>query len=650
MPANRPVLGLTARTVHAVLLLALALLWSGLLAARHLEGRETLLDRLEHPLLDLRFLLAGPRPAPESVVVVALDDETIREAGAYPLPRGVLARLVRAIAERRPRAIGLDVLLLDSTQEEADAALEAALAQARPVLAGAAVFARGSAEPYGEGAAGLPVAERVLRPLDRFRAGTGLGHVNLAADRNGTPRHLPLLIADGSGLLPAFSLRVAAAATGAEPVLGAGSLGLGSAVSRLDLGYSLPLRFYGPRGSLRTLGAAALLRGESGADLLRDRIVVIGAAAFGVTDTFATPYDPVLPGIEVLATGLAHLVTGDGLVRDDAVRRLDAAAAIGLALAGAALLVFAPAGLAAGLILLAVLAWLAATAAAFANGFWLGAVLPLAALAPVVAFGLGGRLVLDRRDARRTAAAERALRAFHPPLLAARIARDPGFLAEPSTQAASILFLDLAGFTGASERLGPRATQGLLKDFHTLVEARVSRHGGIVVTFMGDGAMCVFGLADPRPDDASRALAAALDLVPAIRAWLAGTQAFGGAGDLRVGAHHGEVVVSRLGSAEHQHITATGDSVNLASRLMEVGKSLGAALVVSEDLLRAAGAPAAAQAGFEGRREVAIRGRVQPLTVAYRWVRGDAAAQAAVPGTSVIAGEAKQASRRDLSG
>ena len=116
----------------------------------------------------------------------------------------------------------------------------------------------------------------------------------------------------------------------------------------------------------------------------------------------------------------------------------------------------------------------------------------------------------------------------------------------------------------------------------------------------------------------------ALDLVPLTRAWLREQPAFGGAGDLRVGVHHGTVVVSRLGADDHQQITATGDCVNLASRLMEVGKELRAALVVSDDLLTAAGHEAATAAELEGRRTVAIRGRAEGLSVAYRWSRGDA--------------------------
>ncbi|MEA1831723.1 adenylate/guanylate cyclase domain-containing protein [Methylobacterium durans] len=619
------------RLVHAALVVAIALGTALQLAAWHRDGRATPLDRVENALLDLRFHLAGPQTAPDPVVIVGIDDAAIAEAGGFPVPRAALARLVRAIHDRNPRALGIDLLLLDPRQPEDDAALGAALAEARAVLAGAAVFPQGPEGAARSEGARLPSAERVLRPHDRFGTGTGLGLTNIAADHNGTPRHLPLLVADNGNLLPSLPLRLAAQASGAEPVLRPDRITIGPAVSRLDLGLSIPFRFYGPRGTLRTISAAALLRGERTADLVGGRVVLVGTTAFGTGDTYATPYDPVLPGVEVLATGLAHLLAGDGLVRGEAQRRIDAAAALVLALGSALLLVLAPPAVAVGLIGLLALAWVAATVAAFSQGFWLATALPLAAMVPVIGFGLGGRLVLDRRDADAHARAERALRAFHPPRLAARLAADPGFLAEPLVQRAAILFLDLAGFTGVSERLGPLRTQSLLKGFHALVEARISRHGGLVVTFMGDGAMCVFGLADPSPDDARRALAAALDLVPAIRAWLAGEPAFGGRGDLRVGVHDGTVVVSRLGASDHQQITATGDSVNLASRLMEVGKGLGAALVVSDDLLVAAGPESVAAAGFEGRRTVAIRGREQKLTVAFRWRNRDAATTAANP-------------------
>ena len=231
-----------------------------------------------------------------------------------------------------------------------------------------------------------------------------------------------------------------------------------------------------------------------------------------------------------------------------------------------------------------------------------------------------GRQALDRRQARRLASAEGALRLFQSPVLAERIADDPAFLARPVEQDAPILFVDLSNFTRLSERLGPQRSREFLREFHGVVEGEVTRHGGLVLDFMGDGAMIAFGLPEPRADDAARALTAALGLASRVAEWLATRSRdlpeVRPAVGVRVGAHYGPVVVSRLGTETHQHITTTGDSVNVASRLLEVASREGAAVVASADLLRAAGE--GSNAAFGDMRSVDIRGRAQPLTVALR--------------------------------
>src|SRR5262249_39664166 len=84
----------------------------------------------------------------------------------------------------------------------------------------------------------------------------------------------------------------------------------------------------------------------------------------------------------------------------------------------------------------------------------------------------------------------------------------------------------------------------------------------------------------------------------------------------RVGGHFGRVILSRLGAADHQHISAAGDTVNVASRLLEVSKQHHALMAVSEDLYRAAGLPSTSvEQGFGEAMEIEIRGRVHPLSV-----------------------------------
>ena len=101
--------------------------------------------------------------------------------------------------------------------------------------------------------------------------------------------------------------------------------------------------------------------------------------------------------------------------------------------------------------------------------------------------------------------------------------------------------------------------------------------------------MILFGLPESREDDAGRAARCAIELCNQVERWIASLPpAIASRTGFKVGAHFGRVVASRLGGS-YQHVTATGDIVNVASRLMEVAARQGAALALSDDLLRKAG-------------------------------------------------------------
>ncbi|WP_156648564.1 adenylate/guanylate cyclase domain-containing protein [Methylobacterium sp. Leaf108] len=595
--------------------LGLGLAWSLALVLPHLRGQASLLDRIEAPLADLRFLVAGPRPAPADVVVVAIDDATIAAAGAYPLPRAYVARLLRALSSAGARAIGVDVLFVAAGTERDDADLAAAFSETRAVIAMAALFPRlGDEARARTGAlANLPVAERLLRPADRFSQAAGLGLVNVATDHGGIARHVPLLVVAEGELQPSLPLRLAALAAGRDPDFGPDAVTLGGLTVPLDVGASLALRFYGPQGTVRTVSAADVVEGRAGGAGLQGRLVLVGATSPGSGDVLPTPFDRVLPGVEILATALAHLTAGDALVRTATVRRIDAGIALLLPALAILLVAFRRVALGLGLACLLVALTAGAVTGLFAYGIWLSLALPLAAVAvPVLAY-LGARLWLDRRQAVRLTRDRDALLRFHPPAVAARLAREPDFLVLPVEQAAAVLFVDLSGFTGLSERLGPASTRALLKDMHDIVEDAATLRDGSVTSFMGDGAMILFGLPEARPDDPDRALATARDLAARLAAWL-DREIGPGQGGVRIGVHSGPVVVSRLGGTRNQHITATGDTVNVTSRLLDIAKAEGAPIVLTGDLIAALHRPSSLPEPpvLTAR---AVRGRARPITV-----------------------------------
>jgi adenylate cyclase len=621
----------TGRKLQTLVALVLALAWALGLGFGHYKADFRLLDRAEGALTDLRLLVRGERAAPDLLTIVAIDDDTAAKKGGYPLPRTELAGLVDEVARFEPRVIALDLLLVDRGSAAGDAALARALKKRPSVIAAAAVFpdAIQSVETKENGAlARLPQAERFLLPLKAFADHAASGVVNLTTDTSGTPRGAPLLFRTADKVELSFPLRAAGLAEGAEPAIQADKLLLGKRHISTDIDHLLPLAFYGRRGTIRTVSAISLLNGEVPPASIRDRIVVIGATVTGGGDTFSTPFDRVTPGVEVIATAIGHLMTGDGLRRDRSTRAIDAALAVVLTLALVILLAWQRSAV--GLLMIAAVLLIATVAnyLAFSRGIWLSGALPLAAAGPpVILFG-ALQLWLDRRQAQYFAKKSDLLQQFQAPALRKWMTRNPDFLLAPVQQDAAVVFIDLSGFTAISETLGMDATQRLLTDFHTLVDREVEEHGGLITSFLGDGAMILFGLPEASPDDARNAALCSEKLCGRAEQWIESLPPpialrIG----IKVGAHFGPIVASRLGGDSHQHITATGDTVNVASRLMEVAAKQGAVLAVSDDLLRQTGAESALRACgiLAGPRETRIRGRSRALSVWF-W-RSDSSGQ-----------------------
>ncbi len=609
------------RALPVLLALVLAGAWGAALGLQHVGGRAWFLDRVEATLTDIRMVLRGRRPPPGVVAIVAIDDRTVLSEGGYPLPRDALAGLVTAVRALQPKAIALDMLLIDRGPAAGDEALAAALGAGNSVIAGAALFAGGRQWVAGGArtADSVPVAQSFLLPQAAFLDAAALGIVNVATDQSGTPRFQPLIFRTGDRLEAALVLRAAALALGQDPTIAEDDVVLADHRIPTDLGHLLPIGFYGPRGTIATFSAADVLAGRLDRSAIAGKVVVIGATVTGGGDVFPTPFDPVMPGVEVVSTAISHLLAGDGLRRDRSTRLADAATAIVLPTILVGLIAWrrSLAGLVAVAAILA--GWLALNMALFAHGIWLSLAVPLAAAVPPLALFGAVELWLDRRRAVFFADRSALLSQFQAPGLGDYLTRHPDFLATPVRLEAAVLFIDLSGFTGVSEVLGANQVRELLNTFQSLVAEEVVACGGVITGFAGDGAMILFGLPNPAADDARRAARCAMRLTARTRAWIATLPSSTAARiGFKLGAHFGPAVASRLGGAGHQHITATGDTVNVASRLMEVAATQSVDLVMSGDFLAAAGEDAFGEGELEGPLQTRIRGRSGSLTV-WSW-------------------------------
>jgi adenylate cyclase len=618
------------RHLQTLIALVLAGFWGFAVYFAHAHGRLGFLDRIESTMTDLRTLVRGTTVPPDQVTIIAIDDALVRQGGSYPVARGDLARIVETIAKLQPKVIAIDLLLVDRGTDEGDDALAKALAGRPVAIAAAAVFPEASQSLAVENdgpLARLPRAEKFLLPLQKFADHAQIGIVNVATDRSGVPRSIPMLFRTSDRIEMSFPLRVAALAIGKEPTIEPDRLLLGERSVATD-DHALPISFYGPRQTIRTLSAASVLSGEITLHSIQNRIVVIGATVTGGGDFFPTPFDPVMPGVEVISTAITHLMAGDGILRDRSVRLADGVIAVVLSVILVGLLAWRRSAvglIAAGAV---VLIWTAANFVAFSKGIWLGAAVPVAAAAPPAILFAAVQLWSGRRRAQYYAMRSELLEQFQAPGIQQWLSKDPDFLNQPVRQDAAIVFIDLSGFTSLSERLGPDRVRELLKDFHALVDREAVACGGMITSFLGDGAMILFGLPEAAVDDAFRAAECSVGLCVSAEQWLTSlAPSIASRLGFKVGAHSGEIVASRLGGGSYHHITATGDTVNVASRLMEVAANHGVELAASNELLRAAGRDCALYKSgvLTGPRETRIRGRSAALAV-WLW-RSDLAAQ-----------------------
>ncbi|MES2246200.1 MAG: CHASE2 domain-containing protein [Pseudomonadota bacterium] len=281
------------RLVLERLLMAL-LLPLAMLGLAHRPG----LLQLDAYIHDRLLILASHRASPD-ILIIAIDEHSLRELGRWPWSRETHARLLERLAPAAPRAVLLDLFL---TEPSADPREDARLAQAMgllPVylpLLHASPLAFTSHEWPG-----------FLPPLPDFAAqARGVGHAGLAPDSDGVARTLYLLegypnqLQPYVGALMAQRVPQAVADPEATPV---------------DWLRQSPLRllFAGPRGSYRTVPYVSVLRGEVPVELLRDKLLLVGATAPGLGDQTLTPnagIRGVLPGVEVHANAIDNLMHG----------------------------------------------------------------------------------------------------------------------------------------------------------------------------------------------------------------------------------------------------------------------------------------------------------------------------------------------------
>lgn len=509
-------------------------------------------DHIVDDLLLVR--LAPPTPQNRDIIIIGIMESTLaRLTCRSPIDRGFLGELVAGLEKAGVRAIGLDVLFDAPTLPAVDAAFHAQLEHAgTPVV----VITAHEATALGE-------SQR--RYLDLFLKGLHHGYANLAKERlDGTVRWHEPRHSDGALSFPA---RIAERLGASVPVAPFRIAWHG----RPDAMTS-PFPVY-PAEAMPLLPSA----------WLAGKVALIGAM-LDDGDRHRTPLSVLgrsTPGVEIQAHVLAQILEQRRHPR--APFSVELLLAFGLAAAGGLVgrsrLPVMLAALVAGA---GLLAYGAAAAYATARA---GPLLPVVSGSLAWLGGLGGMtsMALWRERTERNTLMRLFARHVSQPV-AEQIWRERDtFMAggRPKAQelTATVLFSDIEDFTPVSERLGPVALMAWLEGYMERITGIITAHGGLVLRFIGDAVLAVYGAPIARTSEAE----IDADAAAAVRSALAMAAAIDEINreltqrglppiKVRIGIHTGPLVAGSLGGAEHVEYSLVGDTVNTAARLEAYAK------------------------------------------------------------------------------
>jgi adenylate cyclase len=342
---------------------------------------------------------------------------------------------------------------------------------------------------------------------------------------------------------------------------------------------------YQPR-SLFEIFVPALWKSNYGnGTFFKDKIVLVGAASAIEHDVHPTPINAATSGPLIHFHAVAAALDGEFLTETSQLANL---------------FLFLGAGVAAWLVVtflrqtLLALLLLGLLGAGYLSGvvFFYNTQGLFILTAPVLGafflsglFALGYDFTLERLEKNRT---RRTLERYVSKNLVKEILENPDSFYSSLRGVrlpATVLFSDIVGFTGMTERADPEKLVSQLNEYLSRMTAAVFENNGTLDKFIGDAVMAVWGnvrsqgIAEDARSCARAAVTMRHELQQLNQQWKArGMPPF----QFGIGINHGEVLVGNIGSQEKADPTVIGDAVNLASRLEALTRTYAVDVLVGQ--------------------------------------------------------------------
>lgn len=515
---------------------------------------------LNLPLQDAVYQRSNMADA--GIKIIAIDEKTLDSLGQFETwTRETYAKLIEVLnqEEYSPKAIGLDILIVNEKGEEDQLLVEACKKYSNIVMASNLVLSE-KIETWGGKSRVNPLhIEMVEMPFGELAENVPTGFVNTVQDSRDNSVRYTLLGLDGYESFASAIVRMAKENSGEkeDPV----------SAMPTDANGGIFIDYIGGSNTYETLSMIDVLEGKIPAAAFADSIVLVGVHAAGMGDSYLVPVQKGVQmyGVEIHANIIQGLLEQRCLVNVSTLWNAIAYAAIAflMTLLSSRLKIWG------NMLTVAVL-----IAAQYylclkldEKGIVINMLILPLSLFVVLIWSIVSKYAVEALQKRKIM---HAFRKYVAPQVVEEISKNHDYQIKLGGEKRhiAVLFVDIRGFTPLSEALEPEQVVEILNEYLALVTDAIFRNGGTLDKFIGDAAMAVFNAPFDSEDYIYKAVCAARDIAAGSdRIAAKFMERFGKKVSYGIGVNCGDAVVGNIGSDFRMDYTAIGDTVNTAARL-----------------------------------------------------------------------------------
>lgn len=586
---------------------------------------------LDNRVRDFYFKFRGPEKVSDDVIIIDIDERSIKELGQWPWERDKVAQILENLTTYGAGIIGLDIVFseadktspkklakqwgVDSTNlPDYDLILSQSVTNTPTILGYLfdfdskihetdapqipAIFIEKN-KKFGEF---LPEAKGVLTNLSVIQdSGYSSGFMNNIPDETGIIRSVPLIIKYDDVMYPSLAFEMYRIASNINKVTtkysvaGVEQIKLGEQSIATDRFGRIHLNFRGPSKSYKYISAVDILNKTAKKEDIEGKFVLIGTSAYGLMDLRSTPMDSVIAGVELHANLIDNLLNDDMLIKPSWSETLDLSTIIFITF----IVIFIFSMFSLTWLIIAFLFSLYSIM--YINYYFLfsellivNSVFSIMTLILSLISVLAVNYMFEFRQ-------KEMIKGKFASKVSESVMHDILKNPESSTldgaqREITVFFSDVRGFTNISEAMGN--AKSLIKFMNEIMEPMteiIIEEDGTVDKYIGDAIMAYWNAPLDVEDHADRAVIASLRQLHAIKVLnqnLRDNPEFKNVTDMSdkvnvpivdigIGLNSGVAIVGEMGSTKRSDYTAIGDPINLGARLESLCKYYNSRLNIS---------------------------------------------------------------------